>query len=450
MSKKVRHVAVFLLIILAIFGSIEISSYNYERKSAVKKLYPVPSMYQRVLIIAPHPDDETLAAGGLIQDTLKYGGEVKVVVMTNGDSFKRAVIENYNTIKPTPHDFLRLGYERQRETISVLKYLGVKEENIIFLGYPDKGLVLLWWKNFERTLESAGTKKTHSPYINSYSKGTEHKGENVLKDLKSIIKEYNPTLVVYPHPNELHPDHWATNSFVKYTLYTLKKDQIPQFLYIVHRTDWPLPLGKHPHLNLNPPKPLLKTGTEWHLYPLSEEEVEKKGKAITMYKTQMNVMKDFLLAFDRKTELYGFYRNGTLRKYNKNLNFEEYKIILDPERDNLRDYENGSVDITAVYGYVKTNILTTAIKCRNNAKKEYEYNLNAILFKDHSEIGRINVRFKNGKISSSEGKGYIKNGIVYISIPVDKDFDAIYLSTFTTSGKSLIDKTAWRLLEKEK
>ncbi|MEQ2129480.1 hypothetical protein QTP99_05685 [Caldanaerobacter subterraneus KAk] len=139
---------------------------------------------------------------------------------------------------------------------------------------------------------------------------------------------------------------------------TLKKDQIPQFLYIVHRTDWPSPLGKHPHLNLNPPKLLLKTGTEGHLYPLSEEEVEKKGKVITMYKTQMKVMKDFLLAFDRKTKLYGFYRS------------------------------------------------------------------------------RINVRFKNG--------------IVYISIPLDKDFAAIYLSTFTTSGKSLIDKTAWRLLEKEK
>ncbi|WP_349121944.1 PIG-L family deacetylase [Caldanaerobacter subterraneus] len=70
---------------------------------------------QRVLIIAPHPNDETLAAVGLIQDTLKYGGEVKVVVMTNRDSFKRAVIENCNTIKPTPHDFLRLGYERHAE-----------------------------------------------------------------------------------------------------------------------------------------------------------------------------------------------------------------------------------------------------------------------------------------------------------------------------------------------
>ncbi|MDI3529439.1 MAG: N-acetylglucosamine malate deacetylase 2 [Thermoanaerobacter sp.] len=112
-------------------------------KTPVKKLYPTPQIYQRVLVFAPHPDDETLASAGLIQDTMRYGGEVKVVIITNGGSFKRAVIENYDIPFPTPHDFLRLGYDRQKETLSTLKYLGVKEENIIFLGYPDKGLVYL-------------------------------------------------------------------------------------------------------------------------------------------------------------------------------------------------------------------------------------------------------------------------------------------------------------------
>ncbi|MGB9808481.1 MAG: PIG-L deacetylase family protein, partial [Caldanaerobacter sp.] len=253
MTRKVKYAVILLLVVFLLFTLIEISGYYYGKKRVVKKIYPIPSMYQRVLIIAPHPDDETLAAGGLIQDVVKFGGEVKVVVMTNGDSFKRAVVENYGIFDPTPQDFLRLGYERQKETLSALKYLGVKKENIIFLGYPDKGLAALWWQNFEKPLLSYGTKKTCSPYVNSYSKCAKHIGKNVLKDLKSIIEGYNPTLVVYPHPNELHPDHWATNSFVKYTLYTLKKDQIPQFLYIVHRNDWPLPLLKQPHLNLNPP-----------------------------------------------------------------------------------------------------------------------------------------------------------------------------------------------------
>lgn len=50
---------------------------------------PLPSLslegVQRALIIAPHPDDETLAAGGLIKSVLSRGGQVKVVMVTNGD-----------------------------------------------------------------------------------------------------------------------------------------------------------------------------------------------------------------------------------------------------------------------------------------------------------------------------------------------------------------------------
>ncbi|WP_460049085.1 hypothetical protein [Thermoanaerobacter brockii] len=57
---------------------------------------------------------------------MRYGGEVKVVIMTNGDSFKRAVIENYDIPFPTPHDFLRLGYDRQKETLFYLKILRSK------------------------------------------------------------------------------------------------------------------------------------------------------------------------------------------------------------------------------------------------------------------------------------------------------------------------------------
>jgi hypothetical protein len=41
----------------------------------------------RLLVVAPHPDDETLGAGGLIQRVRHAGGAVKVVFMTNGDGY---------------------------------------------------------------------------------------------------------------------------------------------------------------------------------------------------------------------------------------------------------------------------------------------------------------------------------------------------------------------------
>jgi hypothetical protein len=40
---------------------------------------------ERILIIAPHPDDEVLACGGLIQQALALGDSVWVVYVTAGD-----------------------------------------------------------------------------------------------------------------------------------------------------------------------------------------------------------------------------------------------------------------------------------------------------------------------------------------------------------------------------
>ncbi len=41
---------------------------------------------RRLLVIAAHPDDEVLGCGGLIAQTLRRGGEVRVIVLTEGCS----------------------------------------------------------------------------------------------------------------------------------------------------------------------------------------------------------------------------------------------------------------------------------------------------------------------------------------------------------------------------
>ena len=41
----------------------------------------------RVLVFAPHPDDETLAVGGLIHRLTKEGVPVRIVFITNGDGY---------------------------------------------------------------------------------------------------------------------------------------------------------------------------------------------------------------------------------------------------------------------------------------------------------------------------------------------------------------------------
>ncbi len=77
-----------------------------------------------VLVIAPHPDDEVLIAGGVLARARAQRQRVTVVVVTNGDFTCE-----------------RNGHVRQDETIAALASLGIAEDEVIFLGYPDGWLV---------------------------------------------------------------------------------------------------------------------------------------------------------------------------------------------------------------------------------------------------------------------------------------------------------------------
>src|SRR5438128_691732 len=71
----------------------------------------------RLLVIAPHPDDDVLGAGGLIRRVVKAGGSVHVVWTTSGDGFPEGV-ETAEGISPrvahlTPRDYETYGRLRE-------------------------------------------------------------------------------------------------------------------------------------------------------------------------------------------------------------------------------------------------------------------------------------------------------------------------------------------------
>src|SRR6516162_93745 len=45
----------------------------------------------RLLVVAPHPDDEIIGAAGLIRRVVKAGGTVRIVYTTSGDGFPEGV-----------------------------------------------------------------------------------------------------------------------------------------------------------------------------------------------------------------------------------------------------------------------------------------------------------------------------------------------------------------------
>lgn len=58
-----------------------------------------------LLVVAPHPDDETLGAGGLMQRVHAAGGDVSVVYLTDGDGYPEGVRVEDHVESPTARDF---------------------------------------------------------------------------------------------------------------------------------------------------------------------------------------------------------------------------------------------------------------------------------------------------------------------------------------------------------
>ncbi|MBD0337375.1 MAG: PIG-L family deacetylase, partial [Cyanobacteria bacterium Co-bin13] len=86
------------------------------------------------LIVAPHPDDETLGCGGLIALKRQQGTEVRVVILTDG----RASHPSHPRL-PTQE----LVAIRQQEATQALAVLGVPPEDLHFFNQPDQGVATL-------------------------------------------------------------------------------------------------------------------------------------------------------------------------------------------------------------------------------------------------------------------------------------------------------------------
>jgi len=107
-------------------GRIDGSANRLSGWAAVRHPAPVwepPALATTVVV--PHPDDEVLMFGGLIQLQRRRGVEVRVVAVTDGDA-------SYPQIEPE-----RLGSMRRREQREALVVLGVDERSVHRLGVPD-------------------------------------------------------------------------------------------------------------------------------------------------------------------------------------------------------------------------------------------------------------------------------------------------------------------------
>lgn len=136
----------------------------------------------RVLVFAPHPDDESIACGGLLQAARAAGAAVRVVVLTDGDNnpWPQRWVEKRWHIGAAER--ARWGARRREEAREALRVLDIAQEDARFFGMPDLGLTDLLM----------------------------HADAKVLDSLRVQIDEFAPTLLVLPALSDRHPDHSAT------------------------------------------------------------------------------------------------------------------------------------------------------------------------------------------------------------------------------------------------
>jgi LmbE family N-acetylglucosaminyl deacetylase len=116
------------------------------------------------VIVAAHPDDEVLGAGGLISMLAASRARLRVVAVTDGERSHRG--------HASPAS---LGRRRTAETTAALRALGARTAEVVRLGLPDSGLA-----------------------------GVENE---LTKALTPLVADFD--LCLAPWDGDLHPDHEA-------------------------------------------------------------------------------------------------------------------------------------------------------------------------------------------------------------------------------------------------
>ncbi|GLQ95321.1 PIG-L deacetylase family protein [Dyella acidisoli] len=166
--------------------------------------WPV-SAQTRLLVIAPHPDDETLGCGLLLQQVLAAGGDVRIILMTDGDNnpWPQRHLERRLIINDVARR--RWGAKRRDEVMHALKQLGV----------PASALHPLGWHDMEVT------RRLSDDLTGS------------IAAIRAVLEAFQPNLVCGPALRDSHPDHGAAHVLVRLALAGM--DQAPALLaYLVH------------------------------------------------------------------------------------------------------------------------------------------------------------------------------------------------------------------------
>ena len=405
-------------------------------------------------MVAPHSDDEALATAGIIQSAVKATAEVKIVYLTHGESNEISAIFHQKRPMLLKADFIRVGRLRRREATVAMALLGVPEKNLIFLGYPDMGLMPIWERFWQptRPFRSFFTRLNKVVNEEDFSYGKSYSGANIVRDFEKVLQSVKPTHIFVTAPFDLNQDHQASFLFLAAALQNSKGVLTPRpgvYSYLVHEKGWPKPRKYDPSTELLPPKKRALPGVVWLRQDLLPEEIRKKEESLHCYDSQLSYSKNFLKSFIRKNELFAqvlFEKISPREKISSEAWAAEMGMLPGEEIRYGVSEKELLIQIPRVQALDQMGTFTTSIF---GHKKGTHF----------SEMPKVKIRLFGNKLFAKDGTRKFlgpeifmkknKKRHLFIRIPLKnlKDPETLFVSTRTAKSRLAFDAGSWRVIQ---
>ena len=221
--------------------------------------FPLLSSRSRVMLFAPHPDDESLAAGIFLQRAVAAGAAVRVVYATDGERncWPQRVLEGKMRLRE--NDRRRWGARRRAEALAALRTLGLGPSNVSFLSLPDQGVTDLLLEGCRETLQR----------------------------LAIMMRAWPPTHLLMPSAADTHPDHSGLAVLLGVVIddYLPPQHRMTRLYYLVHGASESF-------------------AREAHDLPSTSTERKAKHNAIVCHVTQVALSRRRFLAYAKRPERF--------------------------------------------------------------------------------------------------------------------------------------------------
>jgi LmbE family N-acetylglucosaminyl deacetylase len=321
----------------------------------------------KILVISPHPDDDVITVAGITYRAVQNQEPVEIIYMTNGD-----------------FQGIDSGYLRQGEAVNAQAYLGMIEDNLIFLGYPDGYLETIYYNYVNVTDIYSTTYGQSATYGNRglgrtdyhlyrFGSHANYNRYNILLDLEDIISSFKPEHIFTLSQFDTHPDHSTTYELTRLAVLAVNNND-PNYNPTIHKTIiwwhdsdlWPNSMDPTAYF-AEIPDLFSWTGLNWNdresiEVPLAMQStnywMNPKYLAVSAHASQENGVNGFLGRFIHRDEIFWVENLDPGTQYSLTVNVSPSgagSVSKNPNKSTYLEGEQVTLTATANTGYAFSN-----------------------------------------------------------------------------------------------